>query len=321
MKSSRSAALKSRWITIGDRSASRTRVQESPFGRFNDFADFRDFSLKGLSPYEPHELRGVQVKKADFSRASFSTVHFHFCKFEECLFDEAVFENDTRFWDRCEFVNCTFLKATFVNCAFNSVSFVGCSFKHTKWKTRNCFSICTFRECLFASRIKNIDFSDTNFVNSKFCGLLENVTFLGWGNVPETYFVSGEWIPVPVTCLTNKMSGVDFSDAELKLCTFSQYIQLDQIKPPVSDKNCALFITKALYMAATSIIEEQWKKSNVEFFNIGTSLLNTFYKPDIRRSATIAHRDDFAKHFGEDFSEQFFLVICLAAKKANATIT
>jgi uncharacterized protein YjbI with pentapeptide repeats len=330
MRNSPSVDLKERWKTDKQNSASHfwskysitNSFKESPFGFYNHFMDFRGFSSKdSLSNFDDlYEIKDIQIKKSDFSRSRFSTVNFYSCKFKECLFEEVIFENDSRFWSQCEFVECTFLNATFINCAFNNVNFLRCSFEGTKWKTKNVFSDCTFRDCSFSSNIKNIDFSDTNFVDSKFRGVLENVTFLGWSNVPDKYFVDGKWTTVPIDWLPNRMRGVDFSEAELISCTFSQYCNLDKIKSPLTNRNCAFFVTETFYDALASIIEKQWKNTNVDYYENGVFFLSTFYKPDNRLPAAIAHKNDFSKKFGENFSAEFYSALCLAAREANATI-
>lgn len=330
MKDSFTVDLKKRWKTDKQKSAGHFGsvfgtggfFNESPFGFYNDSMDFRGFSSKdSLSSLDGvYEIKNLHVKRTDFSRSKFSTLNFESCKFEECLFEEAIFEGDTRFWSQCEFVDCTFPNATFVNCAFNDVRFLRCVFEGTKWKTRNVFSICAFLNCSFSSNIKNIDFSDTNFDGSKFRGVLENVTFLGWSNVPEKYLVDGRWTTVPIDCLPNRMRGVDFSEAELILCTFSQYCNLDKIKPPLTNRNCAFFITEIFYNALASVIEKQWKHTNVDYYENGMFFLNAFYKPDKRRPAAIAHKYNFSKKYGEDFSARFYEALCLAAREANATI-
>jgi uncharacterized protein YjbI with pentapeptide repeats len=327
MKSATASDLKKRWKKNGenfsrhDEPFSSKPFQQSQFGSHGDLLDFRGYSPQDFSSSSgAYTIENTRAKKVDLSGSRFSTVNFFACKFVECVFDEVVFEEDTRFWRQCEFIDCTFLNATFSNCAFNDVTFLRCTFKGTKWKTKNVFSVCTFQNCTLSSNIKNIDFSDANFDNSKFVGVLENVTFLGWSNVPEKYCIDGEWIDIPIECLPNKMNGIDFSEAELILCNFSQYCHLENIKPPLTDNNCAFHITEEFYNTFTSIIEEKWKKTKPTYYENGIFFANVFYKPDPRLPAAIAHKDNFAKKFGTDFSTQLFEALRLAATQANALI-
>ena len=350
MKSNSRNALKSRWnIKYSKRDAKEIYADlphdlfsTLPYGLFSERKDYRGLTLcserkdeygKSYNFYHIIELNDLVIDGADFSFSKFSHVFFHNCKFTHCIFDHALFSEDSRFWDNCVFESCSFADAGFIGCAFNSVSFNGCDFKKTKFKTKNSFPDARFVDCTFECNMKGVRFDSSIMERVKFIGLLEDVTFHGlsgrqWSEIVSRLraeFGDGE-VPIsefpviPISEVSNKMDGVDFSDAELLRCTITQYCYLDRTLPPKSSKNCAFNVTMDFREKLKELVWDEFS-DNDNFLDAALFFCRAFYRADPRSPADIAHIDNLKKSTGQEFSEKFYGLIVEAAKCTNSLLT
>nr|WP_294784221.1 pentapeptide repeat-containing protein [uncultured Flavobacterium sp.] len=309
-------------VTMADFLSESKNFSDSPFGVYYGKIDLRGIvsNKYDLDIYKPSDnIKDITVLNANFSESAFSTIHFFNCHFIDCNFDGSKFENDTRFWDNCTFKSCTFTKSSFSNCGFNSLAFMNCTFAETKWQRQNTFSQCLFEHCVLNGTLKNLNFSDAQFNHTKFIGILQNITFLGWNNIPATYEKNGNYAKIPYAKVHNQMNHVNFEEATIQLCTFTQFCYLHKIIPPQSSDNLAFHITTAFHKTALELAKKEWQYEKEEL-EIADWFINTFYKPDNRLPDTIIHKSDYAKRHGEIFSNRLFKTIQLAVLQTQSKI-
>ncbi|MBI3966996.1 MAG: pentapeptide repeat-containing protein [Chloroflexi bacterium] len=179
------------------------------------------------------ELKGVTLSGIDFSHADLRGLVLRRIQAQDCVFFQANCRGWRTFGCRFEYVRFDKtdlreaalgggLRRWFRSYPFNEFRFV--SFRGADLRGA-VFSAPLFQDCDFGSAILDgVNFSASRFVRSRFAGRLFDVHFEGrQSDVFES--ISG-------SAPRNEMQQVDFRDADIEICGFSNEIDLSNVYLP-----------------------------------------------------------------------------------------
>ncbi|ASP17569.1 hypothetical protein HMPREF9120_01956 [Neisseria sp. oral taxon 020 str. F0370] len=320
------ASLKKRWHALGNTRQILTATQNltvSPFGSTEyGLLDFRGIQLIGderskeetakLPPIEqfpaslliPHS--GI-LRDADFSGSLWSDVSVahqndnETMRFDNVRFNGSTFKakNAANFGGLsaqladCDFDGCAFPK----NIAFARATLQNCRFTRIKKSSRLSFLNSLLENCTFEGDIRKADFDATPMKNCTFSGSLKACSFQGEFSLDRQD-------------AQTSLENVDFSQAELLVCTIANY-DFGTAKP--SPRNCIVRQTQAFYQALVALIRQQ-KTSHAD------RLLDEAEdcRPHPQTPYGVFHADQLAtlspKHYDAETSRLFYDCICQAAE-------
>ena len=175
-------------------------------------------------------IRRGRWKNLDLSRSKLAHLRFHDSTIENCLFDEAKCA-DWRIWGT-SVSNSSFRGADLREAALGGIenekrnSFYNVDFTKADLRKTSYFSSDMTR-CKFSNtRLSNVDFEGTVFVDCSFEGILDEVLFNRFG-------FQGETFP------PNEMRGVDFRGAKLRWVEFRE-LDMDRVHWPEDDEHIIL---------------------------------------------------------------------------------
>lgn len=210
--------------------------------RIADRFDFRSLPLHSCKT-----LSKKNFNRLDFSNGLLQKLWIEHCTFEDVVFDRA---NLSELLDHCNnFKSCSFHEADFrsamigyggsryENCVFEKARFSGTAFIRPE------FNSCKFLKC----KLKGVNFNASSFVDCVFQGKLEKVCF-------KSGFAESNQVLALGEPRKNKMTGVDFSKADLCNVSFSHDCDLSSIAMPTDNSHLLYDNWKERLERATKLI-------------------------------------------------------------------
>lgn len=210
----------------------------------------------------------------------------------------------------------TFLSCSFAGCKYKWGEFIGatlkdCRFTQIKKNVRLKFNSCKLLEdCLFSGEIHKALFWYSNLKNCTFEGLLYDCSFYGAEKTGDLR--KGEIIP-PEN-VDNRMDGVDFSKADIIMCSFWSFCYLDKVKP--SKNNCIFKVTDEFHNYLLSIIENSDSPLKEELIKEAKS----DFAPHTTTPYEVAHPKDFLYPEKAELSQQLYDFVCKAAEATGCRV-
>jgi uncharacterized protein YjbI with pentapeptide repeats len=210
-----------------------------------------------------YDLRGITFEyKTSLKKMKWENIDFSYANFNHMLLLDSVVENVI--FDGIDGTEFTIYSSTFRNCRFTkanlnysgfgahgglyeNVVFDQATFKQARF---DCpvFSHCAFLNC----KLGGVDFDASHFVHVRFTGKVTNVWFRGQAAYESDlakHKKAGHGL--------NPMI-VDFSDAVLRLVTFSDYCDLSRVRFPRDEKHI-------LFTNWYNVLMEVDKRADKEF--------------------------------------------------------
>jgi uncharacterized protein YjbI with pentapeptide repeats len=302
----------------------------SPFEDVDHRIDLRGLPVVGkldgdgplASPMNT-ELRDLLVRNVDFSRATFQRVFFYSCQFENCKFDQSTL-NDITFSDGCEMNGCSFTGASVEQFNCIEIDFLRCTFEKTKWKGRyNFFRKIRIVECAFEGPLKSIDFGGAIIEDTRFKGLLHEVKFHGWrsynGQHPRLvrHGDSTEWLETPFEMVPQKMKGVDFSEADLRMTELTDYCYLQQAVLPPITSHCVFEQSVAMLEALKKEITKAFAKGDQD--NV-LRYVGVFYAPHPTQPHAICNIADLSERLGTENGHRLYEIIVSTSERIGTRV-
>ena len=329
-----SIKLKRRWDiypTLQEVLAATQNLSVSPFGLTEEgLQDFRGIKLIGERAQVPlrEGYMWENISKplhTSLSYADFSGSVWQYFAIEETedftpvidhvIFDESMFQLSA--YAICG-NGATFLSCSFAGCKYKWGDFIGatlkdCRFTQIKKNIRLKFNSCKLLEdCLFSGEIYKALFWYSNLKNCTFEGLLYDCSFYGAEKTGDLR--KGEIIPPEK--VDNRMDGVDFSKADIIICSFQSFCYLDKVKP--SKNNCVFKVTDEFHNYLLTAIESSdspLKEKLIKYAKL-------FYAPHTTTPYEVAHPNNFSfKHPEEgELSQQLYDFVCKAAEATGCRV-
>jgi fluoroquinolone resistance protein len=178
-----------------------------------------DLGMAGVG-FSERTFEGVRWTKVDWT--SHNILH---CRFRDCTFERVNGEGLGDYGN--QYINCRFDRCQFrrAGLGYEGTRFVGCHFQNVNFQ-RTSFIRPEFDDCSFVDcRLSHIDFHGSSFERCRFAGRLNEVWFRGGLRHESDAETFGPARP-------NRMLNVDFSEAILQFCTFSNQCDLSTVVPP-----------------------------------------------------------------------------------------
>ena len=232
---------------------------------------------------------------------------------DHVIFDESMFQLSA--YAICG-NGATFLSCSFAGCKYKWGEFIGatlkdCRFTQIKKNVRLKFNSCKLLEnCLFSGEIHKALFWYSNLKNCTFEGLLYDCSFYGaekTGNLRK-----GEIIPPEK--VDNRMDGVDFSKADIIMCSFQSFCYLDKVKP--SKNNCVFKVTDEFHNCLLSIIENSDSPLKEELIKEAKS----DFAPHTTTPYRVAHPKDFLYPEKAELTQALYDFVCKAAEATGCRV-
>lgn len=308
----------------------------SPFGATNGRLDFRGVSIAGCAETKTSTIESVPagitlfnlaLKRIDFTGASFEDIQFFDCVISDCVFD-LCFWRSILFWGKSKIVDCSFLKSKLHAIGFNEADIDRCHFIKTKWISRyNYFKMVRFGDCVFEGPINGLNFGSAILRACKFIGDLHDVTFCGWKTYPHPQRVvtgtepgQGYWLETPFELIPNKMEGVDFSQATMRMTNLHYYCYLHRVILPSLETHCVIVRSPKLKEALESAVKQKFSSSNLEASRDAMLSQMHWFNYHAYVPHYIIHRDSFRNLSSED-SDALFLLTAEVAEALNLRLT
>ncbi|MGE4481421.1 hypothetical protein [Acidocella sp.] len=287
-------AWRERWAGIDPDEALKTQ----PFGKTEEgLFDFRGLTVRkpGLGPFKV--FRHAQFKLCDFTAGTLATTHVEHSVFQDCVFDYANMNNFGDYGNT--FTNCRFYRCEWQAGAIGYDSnkskrgeyqsrYVNCHFENMKM-TRTVIGDPYFVGCAFVfKKLRGVDFGCSGFVNCRFEGAFQDLTFRG--KYSDTSDTARKGDP-QYAGFTN----VSFEKAVLQWFTLRDGFPLRSVKMPEDGSAFIAYIPR-LYQDQQAIVErlsDQRSKTAVADY------LNIKCDPTGRRLEGIVSRYDLFDCFGK----------------------
>ena len=327
-----STKLKKRWDvypTLQEVLTATQNLSVSPFGLTEEgLQDFRGIKLIGERAQVP--LRNgymweniSQPLHTSLSYADFTGSVWQYFAIEETddftpvidhvIFDESVFELSA--YAICG-NGAIFLSCSFAGCKYKWGDFIGatlkdCRFTQIKKNVRLNFNSCKLLEnCLFSGEIHKALFGYSNLKNCTFEGLLYDCSFEGVEKIGNLR--KGEIIPPEK--VDNRMDGVDFSKADIIMCSFQSFCYLDKVKP--SKNNCVFKVTDEFHNYLLTTIESSDSPLKEELIKEAKS----DFAPHTTTPYRVAHPKDFLYPEKAELTQALYDFVCEAAEATGCRV-
>jgi uncharacterized protein YjbI with pentapeptide repeats len=206
------------------------------------------------------DVRGARWEKLDFSKARLGSLRFFHSALVDCKFDEA----DCRKWRMWggNVQDCTFVRTNLRDSVLGGVDqgrrnrFVNVDFSKADFRgsVHGCAELCNCR--FIDTKLDQVDFDGTCFVDCTFAGVLNEVTFNRLDRTIED---------PPI----NAMTRVDFSRATLRWVDF-RHLDLETVIWPVDDRHIIVHDFAAVLdrvLSAYEGNEEPYARQMVTYFD------------------------------------------------------
>ena len=164
--------------------------------------------------------------------------------------------------------------------------------------------------CLFSGEIHKALFWYSNLKNCTFEGTLYDCSFYGAEKTGDLR--KGEIIPPEK--VDNRMDGVDFSKADIIMCSFWSFCYLDKVKP--SKNNCVFKVTDEFYSCLLSVIENSDSPLKEELIKEAKS----DYAPHPTTPYEVIHPKDFLYPEKAELAQALYDLVCEAAEATGCRV-
>ena len=327
-----SIKLKRRWDvypTLREVLTATQNLSVSPFGLTEEgLQDFRGIKLIGERAQVPlrNGYMWENISKplhTSLSYADFTGSVWQYFAIEETddftpvidhvIFDESMFQLSA--YAICG-NGATFLSCSFAGCKYKWGDFIGatlkdCRFTQIKKNVRLKFNSCKLLEnCLFSGEIHKAHFGYSNLKNCTFEVLLYDCSFEGVEKIGNLR--KGEIIP-PEN-VDNRMDGLDFSKADIIMCSFWSFCYLDKVKP--SKNNCVFKVTDEFHNYLLTAIESSDSPLKEELIKEAKS----DFAPHTTTPYGVAHPKDFLYPEKAELTQALYDFVCKAAEATGCRV-
>lgn len=319
-----SKKLKTRWQAF-DTHIDKIReltcdFTQSPFGKTEaGLLDFRGIFI-GI-PLERPFTEVIHISNLSFIDVDFSGSHFRGVTFwsdedkpqavmKNVIFDESTLENyfgaKGYLAKNCSFQKC---KYRYVNFYFQAKN---CTFSgFNKSNKVEFWSENLLENCTFEGKNANLNFYDTPLKDCKFVGSFFSLKIAGISgdNFVKLTKTNREKTKKDVK---NKMENIDFSEADILLPEFNQFLYLDSVKP--SKNNCLVKKTADFYKEVLRLTEEKLGNTHELY-----KLFEWFCRPHPQTPYAMYHTDDW-KDFSPKIKAIYYQILTEATENTNVRI-
>lgn len=234
----------------------RIDMRGFPFSNANQVIDKFSFKVMDIVMVNKPSFRRRTLRSFDFTEADLTSTVWEHMVFEDCLFDRTVL------WD-VNFTGCDFIDSRFKDCEIehtflggsdrrNLGSFVNTTFSGGVIRNSH-FNFPRIENCVFDCDIEHVDFFGSQFIDCRFTGRLEDVSFRGKTR-PRSTSKSLSKIELP----ENRMINIDFTEAWFDGVNLTHGLDISRISLP--RRNRLIFIKNGpeVMAKALQIVEERW---------------------------------------------------------------